>query len=100
MRRRHLPLLVVLLVAPTGCLTWEEKMCSEGEVPVYHVDNASGRDCVTEGTEPDDGYALFPPDRVPEEPGDRYDRWPLAKDYPWADEVSDDVRREARRARR
>lgn len=100
MRPRHLPLLLVLLLLPTGCLTWEERICSEGEVPVYRVDNATGRDCIAEGTRPAEGYALFPAQRVPEEPNDRYDRWPLATDYPWPDEVSADVRREARRAER
>jgi hypothetical protein len=27
--------------------------------------------------------------------GDRYDRWPLATNYPWADEVSQEVREQA-----
>ena len=102
-RPGHVPrlaVLLVLVVLPAGCVGWEEKTCSDGDVPVYRVDNASGRACVAEGTEPPDGYVLFPPGRVPQEPNDRYDRWPLAKDYPWAEEVSAEVRREARRAAR
>lgn len=62
-------------------------MCIEGEQPVYAVDNPNGKTCIADGAAPPEGFATYPENRVPKKVGDEYDRWPLADDYPWPDEV-------------
>lgn len=77
-----------------GCgWEWQEGMCSEGEFPVYAVSNSHGGQCITDGEPVPDGLAAYPPGRVPEHVGDEYDRWPLAPDYPWRDEVAPELLR-------
>jgi len=95
---RRLPLAAVLLslTATAGCLEWEEGMCSEGEVPLYSIEYRSGGQCIAEGGPVPDGMATYPPGRVPQMVGDKYDRWPLGKKYPWADEVRPGLRQQAR----
>lgn len=62
-------------------------MCGEGMYPTYAIDNPTGKTCVKDGMAPPNGFVAYPPNRVPEVVGDEYDRWPLAPDYPWAEEV-------------
>ncbi|ROR90998.1 hypothetical protein EDD33_1856 [Nocardioides aurantiacus] len=91
MKRSHIfpaALSVVIGVpALAGCLFGPERMCSQGQYPVYALDNPTGAYCETNGQPPQPGFASYPPKRVPKVVGDQYDRWPLAQDYPWKDEV-------------
>jgi len=89
-RRRVVGGLTAALLAGTltSCsLLGEEHVCSGGEFPVYATSNSTGATCVKDGDPAPDGFAAYPKGRVPEVVGDRYDRWPLAKNYPWRDEV-------------
>jgi hypothetical protein len=58
----------------TGCADWEyrENICSGGEYPVLAV-GSTGSACVSDGEEPDTGYARYPDGKVPEEVGDKWD---------------------------
>lgn len=80
--------LLLSLSVLSGCDLLADDMCSEGEEPVYALDNPTGGTCISNGAMPPDGFATYPEQRVPQKVGDEFDRWPLAKDYPWADEVS------------
>lgn len=66
---------------------------------MYALDNPYGSHCAQDGFAVSGVWARYPPKRVPDVVGDKYDRWPLAKDYPWADEVSAEVCERARRLR-
>lgn len=76
------------LAALGGCDLPPDDVCSQGMRPVYAVDNATGKTCVEDRDAAPEGYADYPEQRVPQTVGDKYDRWPLAEDYPWADEVT------------
>jgi hypothetical protein len=89
-------LLVAALLTPlmSGCdLLGQEGQCSAGEFPVYATSNPNGGDCVKNGHKIPPGFAAYPEGRVPKYVGDKYDRWPLAKDYPWKDEVDPRLRK-------
>lgn len=77
------------LSALSGCTLFQDNMCFEGEQPLYVIDNPDGKTCIAIGDAIPDGFAAYPENRVPQKVGDKYDRWPMAKDYPWADEVKD-----------
>ena len=82
-----------LYLSATGCRPYDEHVCASGEVPVYAVDNPTGAQCIPRRADPPTGFATYPEGRVPAVVGDRYDRWPLADDYPWRDEVDPDLLR-------
>lgn len=86
-------MMAVALCGAAGCSYGPDNKCSEGEYPVYSLDFESGGACVADGTAPLPGYAAYPAGRAPQVVGDEYDRWPLAPDYPWADEVDPQLRR-------
>ena len=79
---------LVFLLTLTACDAFQDNMCFPGEQPVYAVDNENGKTCIADGAEVPDGFDTYPEKRVPQKVGDQYDRWPLAADYPWPDEVS------------
>ncbi|MGI8522915.1 MAG: hypothetical protein ACR2K3_06350 [Nocardioides sp.] len=83
--------LVAAATSLTACEFYTEHLCFASQYPVYAITNHHGRDCVRDGRSPRPGFAAFPPGRVPSVVGDRYDRWPLAKSYPWRDEVDPSV---------
>ena len=87
--RRAAGIVAVLISssALSGCISIQDDMCSAGEQPVYAVDNRDGKTCIDDGAAVPEGFATYPEKRVPQKVGDKYDRWPLAEDYPWADEV-------------
>ena len=60
---------VIAMVASTaaGCAGVRERVCSEGEYPVWSVTYPeTGRACVPSGERPGRGYATYPPGLVPE----------------------------------
>ena len=79
-------MLLIDAIGMVGC-TWQEGICSEGEYPVYALTNKNGGMCVRNGDPVPNGFAAYPDGRVPKSVNDKYDRWPLAKTYPWRDEV-------------
>lgn len=51
----------------SACGGFQERVCSEGEYPVWSVEHPeTGRACVPDGQEPTPGYAPYPPGLVPE----------------------------------
>ena len=59
---------VVAVVTSTvvGCAGFRERVCSEGEYPVWSVKYPeTGRACVPHGEDPGRGYATYPPGLVP-----------------------------------
>ncbi len=75
------------LSALSGCTWLQDDMCSAGEQPLYEIGHPNGGVCIANGEAVPDGFAKYPEKRVPQKVGDKYDRWPLAEDYPWPDEV-------------
>jgi hypothetical protein len=60
---------VIAMVASTAasCAGVRERVCSEGEYPVWSVKYPeTGRACVPSGERPARGYATYPPGLVPE----------------------------------
>ncbi|MGV8845890.1 hypothetical protein [Tessaracoccus sp.] len=78
---------LVFLLTLTACDALQDDMCIPGEQPIYAVDNPNGKSCIADDATVPDGFATYPEKRVPQKVGDEYDRWPLAEDYPWPDEV-------------
>ncbi|RMB57772.1 hypothetical protein [Tessaracoccus antarcticus] len=78
---------MVLFTALSGCTLFQDDMCVEGEQPVYALNHPNGGACIADEAPVPEGFAKYPEKRVPHKVGDQYDRWPLAEDYPWADEV-------------
>ncbi|MEO5653797.1 MAG: hypothetical protein ABIN79_03430 [Marmoricola sp.] len=83
----------ILALGVSGCQLITEHMCSDGEYPTYALDNPDGAYCEKDGRQPEPGFAAYPEKRVPQVVGDKYDRWPLAEDYPWRDEVDPALRK-------
>ncbi len=81
---------LLALSALSGCGLFQDDMCFEGEQPLYALDNPNAGLCIADGEKVPDGFATYLENRVPQKVGDEYDRWPLAEDYPWADEIKDD----------
>ena len=77
------------LAALSGCTLFQDDMCVAGEQPLYEINHPNGGVCIADDAPVPEGFAKYPAKRVPQKVGDQYDRWPLAKDYPWADEVVD-----------
>jgi hypothetical protein len=57
----------------TGCT--RESICADGEYPVKAVGNTTGRACQANGTQPQPGYVRYPPGKVPQYVGDKWDRY-------------------------
>jgi hypothetical protein len=57
----------VVLGTLSGCDSFRERVCSDGEYPVWSVRfPESGGACVAEGKQPMPGYARYPAGLVPE----------------------------------